>query len=406
MPSRASCNEFKNWSDAGNLIHLGTKGAEFTWSNCRRGLAHTERRLDRVVCNQDWLSLWSNSVCYTLVRSKSDHHPIMFNMQQDYVTYSSSFKFMKMWASHPDCHKIVSDSWNTPIFDCPMFILSQKLKNLKTVLKIWNKGSFGDVNKNVEKATKELENVQALITDEGSSEDLVAQEQLAQIELNKALHFQEDYWREKYRVNWHCFGDRNTAFFHRLTKIRHVKNKISVLRSGIAILDQSVDIEDHKLEFYKNLFAADNECRDSGLIEEVIEPLVSYEDNEMLTKLSSWFEVKDAVFGMKAEGAPGPNGFGGFFYQKYWDIVGKDVFNAIRKFFRQGWILPNINANNVVLIPKVANADVIGQFRPISLANYQFKIITKVMATRLVKIASKIISVNQRGFINGRNISD
>lgn len=125
-------------------------------------------------------------------------------------------------------------------------------------------------------------------------------------------------------------------------------------------------------------------------------------DNRMLVALPSRDEVKNAVFGMNAIGAPGPYGFGGFFYQHYGDIIGGDVFLSVEQFFKQGWLPPNLNSNTVVLIPKSPNADSVSQYRPIALANYQFKIITKILAERLAIIAPKIISQNQRGFIRGR----
>lgn len=75
-------------------------------------------------------------------------------------------------------------------------------------------------------------------------------------------------------------------------------------------------------------------------------------------------------------------------------------------FCSQNWILPGLNSNLVALIPKFARADRIENFRPIALANFQFKIISKVLADRLAKIAQKIISPQQRGFIKGRHISD
>lgn len=65
-----------------------------------------------------------------------------------------------------------------------------------------------------------------------------------------------------------------------------------------------------------------------------------------------------------------------------------------------------MNSNLVVLIPKHHGADRIEEFRPIALANFQFKIISKVPADRLANIAPKIISENQRGFIKGRQISE
>jgi N-acetyl-beta-hexosaminidase len=45
-------------------------------------------------------------------------------------------------------------------------------------------------------------------------------ENLAKISLEKALDVEEMFWQEKARVNWHCHGDRNAAFFHRVTKIK------------------------------------------------------------------------------------------------------------------------------------------------------------------------------------------
>lgn len=74
--------------------------------------------------------------------------------------------------------------------------------------------------------------------------------------------------------------------------------------------------------------------------------------------------------------------------------------------FQQGWLLPNLNSNLVVLIPNVPHPDKIEQFRPIALANFQFKVITKVMADRLATIAPFIVSLQKRGFIPRRSIHD
>lgn len=134
--------------------------------------------------------------------------------------------------------------------------------------------------------------------------------------------------------------------------------------------------------------------------------MVTAADNIMLTNLPTRDEVKNAVFAMNSNGAPGPDGFGGSFYHKHWDIIGEDVFNSVHQFFSQGWILPNLNSNLVVLIPKFPGADTIENYRPIALANFQFKIIIKVLADRLATIVPKILSDNQRAFIHDRHISD
>lgn len=232
-----------------------------------------------------------------------------------------------------------------------------------------------------------LKSVQEAISS-GCSDDLLVQEEAALLDLNTALQAQELFWKDKARVDWHTGGDRNTVFFHKLVKVRNASRIISLLKDGESILDKQEDIESQILNYYKDMFASPNTCIDNGLIEEVISPEVTESDNTMLTSLPTLDEVKKAVFGMKANGSPGPDGFGGSFYQTYCDLVGHDVFNSVSQFFKKGWMLPNLNSNTVVLVPKTPNADSSSPFRPISLANYQFKIITKIMADMLCSLRS------------------
>jgi Reverse transcriptase (RNA-dependent DNA polymerase) len=58
------------------------------------------------------------------------------------------------------------------------------------------------------------------------------------------------------------------------------------------------------------------------------------------------------------------------------------------------------------LIPKVAEASTIKHFIPISLINCSFKIISKILSTRLATIMDNLISPTQTTFIQGRNIAD
>jgi hypothetical protein len=51
-PARSPMEDFQSWSDSYNLIHLNTRGSEFTWFNGRDGNSLTKRKLDRVICNQ------------------------------------------------------------------------------------------------------------------------------------------------------------------------------------------------------------------------------------------------------------------------------------------------------------------------------------------------------------------
>ena len=64
------------------------------------------------------------------------------------------------------------------------------------------------------------------------------------------------------------------------------------------------------------------------------------------------------------------------------------------------------NSAFLALIPKEKGANSFNHFRPISLCNIGYKLITKVMANRLKGLLPKIIPVNQGGFFKGRLIMD
>ncbi|WJX66185.1 [histone H3]-lysine(4) N-trimethyltransferase [Trifolium repens] len=67
-PDRLPMVEFQDWTSANDLLHLPTRGAWFTWTNGRKGNAHTKKRLDRITCNQAWLSFCNHITVSTLIR--------------------------------------------------------------------------------------------------------------------------------------------------------------------------------------------------------------------------------------------------------------------------------------------------------------------------------------------------
>lgn len=158
-PARTPMAEFFNWSDINNLFHIPTRGVQFTWTNGRGGTRHTERRLDRAICNQLWLDSCESLAVTSLTRHKSDHFPILLDFTTSSITKATPFRFMKMWLLHEDCKRIVSETWNDIVVGSPMFVLSQKLKVLKLKLKDWNHNIFGNVHVLVKEAENKLADI-------------------------------------------------------------------------------------------------------------------------------------------------------------------------------------------------------------------------------------------------------
>ena len=97
-------------------------------------------------------------------------------------------------------------------------------------------------------------------------------------------------------------------------------------------------------------------------------------------------------FSLPADKSPGPDGFSTFFFQMYWPVIMKDVVKAVQEFFGARSILNEIKSTFLDLIPKVPGADTLDKFRPISLCNSFYKIISKVLTMRFLKLLPMIIS--------------
>lgn len=111
----------------------------------------------------------------------------------------------------------------------------------------------------------------------------------------------------------------------------------------------------------------------------------------MLTICPRILEIKAFVFILNKDGAFGFDRFEALF-QHYWMIIQQDVIDIVLQFFLTSWIMSNYNANAIILLPKDNIVDSIDIFRPISLTNFKFKILFKILANKLAYIMHFIIS--------------
>ncbi|XP_024010239.1 LOW QUALITY PROTEIN: uncharacterized protein LOC112085271 [Eutrema salsugineum] len=127
--------------------------------------------------------------------------------------------------------------------------------------------------------------------------------------------------------------------------------------------------------------------------------------NERLTREVSEEEVKRALFSLNPGKAPGPDGFTALFFQKLWEMIKADLVQLIKDFQDSGSFAEHLNETNICLIPKGDRPREISGFRPISLCNVGYKIISKVLSLRLKKLLPELISETQSAFVAGRLIT-
>ena len=82
--------------------------------------------------------------------------------------------------------------------------------------------------------------------------------------------------------------------------------------------------------------------------------------------------------------------------------MGDSIKEEIRNVFLCRKISDYLNSTNIVLVPKVQSPESISSYRPISLCNLVYKIITKIIVGRLRPYLDKLISSCQVAFVPGR----
>lgn len=83
------------------------------------------------------------------------------------------------------------------------------------------------------------------------------------------------------------------------------------------------DIEEHILDYYRDLFTGTASPTDFFLVSEVIPSVLT--NGDKLVKLPMDIEIKETVFDLDPHSPPDLDGFTGAFYKAYWSFLGRDV---------------------------------------------------------------------------------
>ncbi|GJR20022.1 hypothetical protein Tco_0968549 [Tanacetum coccineum] len=179
-------------------------------------------------------------------------------------------------------------------------------------------------------------------------------------------------------------GDKSNGMRNLMLKLRFMKAKIREWNHEIRINSKA---EFHRLK--KDLQVMDAELDNGKGSAEVVnrrmEVVNSLHRGVWKTNVSKE-ELKRAVWDCRVDKSPGPDGFSFGFYRHFWSTIENDVFEAVNHFRTHGDIPKGCNSSFIILIPKVLNANMVKDFRPISLIESIYKIIAKILANRLVNV--------------------
>ncbi|CAI5472184.1 unnamed protein product [Closterium sp. Yama58-4] len=188
-------------------------------------------------------------------------------------------------------------------------------------------------------------------------------------------------------------------------KARKARTQISELKDGSASITGSKEILAAASGFFKNIFRKDRRTDRDGWSFNPSRRLDGWVA-ETLTREWSEQEVKNAFAAMARNKSPGSDGLPKELFEAHWDLLGES-FMAMAKDFEGTAALPaEIKEAVTILLHKKGDKEQLNNYRPITLLNFAYKVLARVVADRMKSVLHMVISPEQYGFIPGRRLSD
>ncbi|KAK6125166.1 hypothetical protein DH2020_041087 [Rehmannia glutinosa] len=382
------------------ISDLQFTGLFYTWTNMT-----VWSKLDRAMVDHNWILAGFNSRVEFLPSGSSDHSPCVVSLFDTHSSGKTPWRFFNMLAEHHDFHQVVQDGWQSHYRGTAQFILCQQLKGLKDNLKALNEKHFSHISSRAKHAKEKLKETQKLFHD--FPHDLEIRSQL--LELRKSSLFlskaEKLFYQQKAKCNYLIQSDKCTRFFHSIVKRNAKKNFIaSIVREdgNPTVSQDQVALE--FIEFYKQLLGTKQNTQPPD--PEIIGngPLLDETQGTDLIKPITNSEILDALRDIGDDRSPGSDGYSSAFFKKSWTIVGEQVCDAVKEFFSSGCLLKQWNHTILALIPKSDHSSKVGDFRPIACCKVIYKLISKILATRMADVLDPIIDGAQAAFVKGRNM--
>ncbi|KAI0522506.1 hypothetical protein KFK09_004885 [Dendrobium nobile] len=384
------------------LMELPSVGNVYTWFNQRQSNP-IHIKLDRVLTNDMWASAFPNSYYSVQAPSCSDHCPLILH-SSDAVSRCHRFLFKNFWTQLDGYWCILLEVFSAQPIGNPMADFCSKLKRLKSRIKLESWANSNAIQDQLDSLhRRQLECLEQINLDP-HNDDLVRHLKSINHNISKTSSLHSSWIIQRAKASWLSQGEDNLKFLYAKIRRRKAYSNAAINLGTSSNLSRPDTISDiinhfHKLfnpplieDLNMDLFPSGN----------TLQPLLA--DSLIFPVTDD--EIRQSVFDGAASSFPGPDGFNYHFYKRSWHFIGPWVCKAVKFFLVNGTLAPGIKATALALIPKSKHASSFADFRPIALCNVIYKIVSKILASRLKPIMPLIVKETQSGFINGRISTD
>ena len=271
----------------------------------------------------------------------------------------------------------------------------------------YSKQKAKNARKEEEAANNDVAHFHHIFAQSGKAEDmnnlLTAQEKLEKVREPK---IQGAITRS--RARWYEEGEKCSKYFLSLEKINGARKSIQSLLVNDQLITNKAEILSQVTSHLKNKYnVLDNSFSPTEYAAENVTKKLSESQKYELDRPLTLAELSTALASMKKGRSPGSNGFTADFFKHFWNYIGIFLFRTIENSIKSGSLPLSHRESIVTLIPKAGKSlNSPKDWRPISLLNVDFKIISSAVTNRLKSVIQDIISPSQSAYINGRFIGD
>ena len=262
--------------------------------------------------------------------------------------------------------------------------------------------------RNVENKLHNIDNLIASNSNSENTEELQKDRNTYQNQLDEYYLEKSEGARIRSKCKWIEQGERNTKFFHQLEKQRQSKNVIDDLTThdgSHAITDE--EILNECKDFYQNLYTSkniDEEAISNYINETKVPNKLSDEEQEICEGVISIEECTNALKLMGNDKSPGLDGLPIEFYKQFWNFLGDIVIDSFNESLKNTSLSESQKCSILSLIYKKGDEMLLKNYRPISLTNTDYRLLTFCLSLRLQKVIGSIIGQEQTGYIRKRFI--
>jgi len=201
--------------------------------------------------------------------------------------------------------------------------------------------------------------------------------------------------------------EKPSRYFFR-KESNHGQNKhITKINENNDIVANSADILSAFRQYYQKLYS--KERVDTSLFPEFLSilPTISSEQKDTCEGLITKEECLKALKDMRNDKSPGSDGLTKEFYLHFFYLIGETYVKVINNCFELHQLSYSQRLGYITLLCKDReHSDLLKNWRPISLLNLDYKIISKVLTIRLRNVMSDLVYIDQTCSVPGRSILD